>query len=327
MKDDSSATNKKHKRYFIQTAAGLLLFGAVIYICGIENLLKLKRINTVPFLFSILSTLGITAFLTWRWRSLIIALKTGSDIEWLGLYRFFMLSRLASYVLPKDLVDLGGRTIWLNKACRVPLLQAGSSVVLDRFFDLFTAMVFLAGTLPYWLDCFSDPVYNVISIGLSFVLGGLFLLFGYPLLELLMLFGLKILRRLCELPWINKKPPEYSSLPGLEKPVLLKLYSISVLKNVLLAVQYILFMMALDLDISPMLLLMGTPVSQLVFVLSFAPGGIGVLEAGWFSILMLKGVPREHIAIYLVGQRVLTIVCTAVVTAVISAVYMGVKRR
>ena len=314
---------KKYVKFGSSFASGLFLFGFLLYFCGFEHVSDLKNIRFFPLFAAILATVGLTGSFTWRWRMLVRAISDGHILHWLRTYHFLMLSQLASFLLPKELVDLGGRVLWLKKDQGIPLMKAGISVIWDRCFDLLTVVMFLIGSLPYWLSRESEPRYWwvwLVFCGAPFV-GGFFLILGNRFINTARALFVKIITLLYTLPGIRKTPPSIERLSQLPFSLLLKLYCLSIVKFVFLAGQNILFMKALDVPIAPVILLMGTPVSQLAFLFSISPGGLGFLEAGWFSILLFKGVSREYVAVFLIGGRLLLILCMTAIFLIVHIIY------
>lgn len=74
--------------------------------------------------------------------------------------------------------------------------------------------------------------------------------------------------------------------------------------------------------ISPTVILLGTPAGQLTYLFAFTSGGLGIFEAGWFAILRLGGVTMEHVIIFVVGQRILTIILIGILATFSQLLYM-----
>jgi uncharacterized membrane protein YbhN (UPF0104 family) len=85
----------------------------------------------------------------------------------------------------------------------------------------------------------------------------------------------------------------------------------------------VLFALTLNVPISPTLILLGTPVAQLTYLFAFTPGGLGIFEAGWLAILILGGVSWDHAMIFVVGQRILTVILVGLLAVLSQFLYMG----
>lgn len=67
--------------------------------------------------------------------------------------------------------------------------------------------------------------------------------------------------------------------------------------------------------------LIGVPVVQLGLLLAFTPGSLGFLDAAWFAVLSLQGVPSEAILTLLLSLRVTNYVFFPLMTLIVWGVY------
>lgn len=300
------ATINSWGKHLFLLGVGLALFGLLIGLGGADSLRQLGRLQPIPLAGALLATLGITSAIAGRWGILANALGGGRVAAWHDYYHCFIVSRALGFILPKDVTDLGGRTVWLNQLHGLALSRAGTSVLCDRLSDVLSTSIFLLAALPYWLGWVRAPVAIGLMLGLATVVGGL-LFVGYrPLVTgaaWLANGGLRLAHRL---PWLRKRSFGLLSVTGLDRGIVLWVYLFSLAKFVCTAGRLVFFALALSLPISPTLILLGTPVGQLSYLFAFTPGGLGIFEVGWFAILRVGGVATEYATTFVVGQRILT---------------------
>ncbi|MEE8575066.1 MAG: flippase-like domain-containing protein [Thermodesulfobacteriota bacterium] len=306
---------------------GFVLFGILIYFVGTEHLSQLKNVKALPFILAILMTFCMHASVGLRWRKIVGVLTRKQNSSIWKYIHCIIYNAVLINLLPKELAEVGGRTLWLNKSEKIPFIQAGATVFWDRFFDLFILAVVLIGSIPFWFAWGQDPKIYFITILLSISVGFIFLVVGNIYFEKFSGFFSLCWDIIYKLPVLrNRERHKVALSPGrLPAKVLLTVFILSFLKFSFMAFRNLLFAMALGLSIPPAILLLGTPISQLTFVLSFTPGGLGIVEAGWLSILLFKGVPESLISVFLVGQRIITIVAVATVFLVAHIIYLATK--
>jgi uncharacterized protein (TIRG00374 family) len=105
----------------------------------------------------------------------------------------------------------------------------------------------------------------------------------------------------------KKKLIKYENL-RIGREVLIKAYIFSIMKYVLTIIRFIFFTKAFNLNIPILVLIFGTPLGQIAYMFSFTPGGIGIFEAGWYGVLKYSGVDSQTGAMFVIGQRFLTII-------------------
>jgi len=291
---------KSKLKFGLSIISGLILIGIVLYLCDIENLRNFKNFNVIPMTISCVLAIAMTFTLIVRWEILINVISNKKRLNYFPLFHFMTAIQLLIYILPKEIVELGGRTFYLNKNYQVPLIQASLSVVWDRLFDVWVTLTFFLGSLPFWLNSVKLTNGSIVKLFfISPVIGILVLAYLNEYVEYLILKIKLCIRYVCQRYEIKDYSMYIPDIPKLEMKILFMLYGVSVLKFFLLISQYIMFLLTLGSKISPFLILMGTPASQLTFIVSFSPGGLGFLEAGWFSILTLNDVDKEQIAIFI----------------------------
>ena len=310
------------KRHVFLLVLGLALFGLLAYFGGIEGLRQLGRLRLVPLAGVLATTLGITALTALRWGMLVEAMAGRRVASWLAYYRYFVVSRALGFVLPKDLTDLGGRTLWVYKGHDVALTQAGGSVLLDRLFDVLVSALFLLAVLPYWLGLIGATVSLLLMLGLAGLMGVLFMVTDERFVAWSFAVANKGIALLYRLPGLRRRTPQRLAVQGLSPTLMLRAYGYSVVKFGFAVGRFICIALAVGLPIPPVLFLMGMPLGQFSYLVAFTPGGLGIFEAGWFAILSVGSVPTEAVSLFLVAQRVLILVAILIFALISQGIYM-----
>lgn len=301
---------------------GLALFGLFVYLNGLEGFSQLVHLQLIPLGGALLATLGITGSIAGRWGTLANAVCGSRVAPWLDYYHYFIINRALGFVLPKDVTDLVGRSMWLKRSHGLSLSQSGASVVLDRLFDAMSMAMFLLATLPYWLGWVNALVGIGLMLGFATVIGGLLFVAHGPVLTgvaWMMNTGLKLIHRL---PWFRKRSLNMLNLTFLRREVVLMAYLFSLTKFAFTAGRLVLFALALSVPITPSIILLGTPLGQLTYLFAFTPGALGIFEAGWFAILSIGGVTADHAMTFVVGQRIMTIILIGIIATFSQILYM-----
>jgi len=294
---------------------GLLFFGIFVYLSGFFNIEAIKDIEYKPFplLGSFLATVCATGIIAGRWRIIAHSMTNGQVPSWFEFCHFFIVSHLWGYILPKDVTDIIGRSAFLKYSGKLSAFYSASSVILDRMFDLLVMGIFFLASLPYWLGFFSVS-HSIILILTLNILITIILLLREKMFFLVMQSCFDLCFKVLFLfPWLKKKTlPSIIVDDLLKERVAVQTYLLSLLKFGFIVSRLILFAKALDVDVSPWLILLGAPLGQLAYLVAFTPGGLGIYEAGWFAILVAGGVQQEQAALFVVGQRIFLFVFTCI---------------
>lgn len=293
--------------FVLQMALGLALFGLLLAGGGLASLQQLTHLRPLPLVAALACTVGIALSVGFRWGTLTNALLGRPAASWSHFCQYFLWNRTLGFFVPKDLSDLGGRTAALVVRQDVPLRYAGASVLLDRSFDLLTVVLFLGPALLFLSKTVEAGV--ALALLVSIALGFYVTLrrAHRSLLELAVRFYNWIARLWQRLPLLQNRPLRKAERLNLPLEALTRAYFFGLAKFLCTVLRFVFFALALDMPVSPLIFLLGAPVGQLSFLFAFTPGGLGIFEAGWYAVLAQAGVSEEHIAPFLVEQRVFTV--------------------
>jgi len=309
---DKKSFKKKLAVHCSLFLVGCALFATMAWMGDGFDLSKLSNVRLWPFFWSVVITGGATLLVAIRWGSLANSIG-GKPLPFIRYYTVFATTSFLSFILPKDIVDIGGRALWMKKKAGHTYTTAGTTLFWDRLLDGIVLIALLPTCLMYFFGGQKTLLCTALA-AVSITISGFLLWYlnqwtfraiQTALNALIKLFG--------SLPFLGKRIPETLDLPSIERQLCIKLFALSAFKPLILAVQYTLFAYAIGLDFSLNMMVFGTPLSQLAFLFAFTAGGLGVFEAGWFSILVLGGIPSEDIGVFLIAQRIYSIAALAIV--------------
>lgn len=294
-------------KHILSLVVGFAIFGFLIYYNHFEGLARLQMLDYGPAFGALIATLVMTVAISIRWGILANALSNRRLASWIDYYYYFIISHLFGFFLPKDLTDFGIRIYWLRKNHDLSLPLSSFSVVLDRFFDLLLIFIFFCSVVTYWLGWVQPLTGVLLMLFTALMTGSILFFFHLKLLKFSENSINALLNKINYISWVKQRLPGSLKIPDFDRKTIILVYCFSLMKFSFTAFRFVLFSFALGLSISPWLFILGTPIGQLGYLLSFTPGGLGGFEAGWFGILKLDGVTTEQALTFVVGQRVLSV--------------------
>lgn len=316
-------------RHLLQLGIGLLLFGLLLWYGGTSELPRLLEADPFYIAVAFLVTLVMTIISAVRWGVLVDALGGEKACTLREYYHYFILSRATSLILPSTISDFGVRTISLKLAHDFSAPMGLYSVFLDRLFDLLNILlVGLPATLFFSRVWPASWSYALVIIMLS----GFWAIFEMRYKEIIayLVRGyFWLLRSSSRLPIVGSRwEARWLGDSEVNRPFVgtesRKLYRYTLGKLLLGALRVYFLALAFHLRISFSWIFLGMALVQLGVILSITPGGLGLVEMGWYAVLTLAGLEAPLVVAFLVGRRVLT-AFFLVVLALASQVAMALK--
>lgn len=277
----------------------LLLFVGLLWYGGAETWRQILdsdyRLLLVAFLWTGLSNM-VSAY---RLQVVGEALAGRRIAPWSRFFQVNMTARALGLVLPRGVSILGGKTVGL-RALGIPLGRAILTVVVDNLLDV---LLLVAWVTPGLL--FLRQLVSPLSFGL---LSAAFL----AILAIGLWWGAAGDRWQWPLRWLKDRPRLASRLPleaaweageGLTQPVILRAYGLTLVLNLMLALQYYWIAAAIHLPHPAALFLAAFPLTQLSLIAAVAPGGLGLFDLSWYGLLLLGGMPEPAATTFVIAQR------------------------
>ena len=276
---------------------GLGIVYFLISLSNTQNLTSLLfKVDVFTFLFVGVITLLIAVCATTRWMMLVktVSVKKISFPDYLVM---FLMGRLGSFFLPKEISDIGVRTLLLAQSTTVQ--RAFLSTILDRISDVGILFLFIIPASLYIGKVISSPTALLLLSGF-FALSILMIFFCTPFVKAVM--GYLIQR------WKKSISDEELShaMQAVTTPFLGTLFLLSWLRFFFVILRYYVISLVYGLSLPFSVFLLVTPIAQLGYLFSPTPGGLGFLEATWYGVLSYLFVAEEAKISFVLGQRIIT---------------------
>jgi uncharacterized protein (TIRG00374 family) len=291
-------------------AIGVALFLGLVWYGGTSDLSRILEADPIWLVSAFVSTVFITVFRARRWGLLANRVSGASKVSGWWYYHCLILSQAVSLFVPESVGGFGIGTLSLRFFQGVPATIGLYSLVLDRLFDLLTALMLAVPAILFVLGIWpAIPSYTVYIL----VLGLLWVILRARY-ETITVFLLKSYSWLITvgsgIPVIGSRlqpleicEEELKSLPTAQDTR--KLYFDNLGKLLFVVLRWYSLALTFRLPVSFAWILFGASLVRLSRIFSFTPGSLGVLEAGWYAVLSLAGVDGPLITAFLIGQRVL----------------------
>lgn len=288
---------KRWLRWGLQLLS-LLLFALLLVWAGPEAWHQVATGNPKHLLFSLL-LLGLASMVS------AVRLQTiaGSIAEqplpgWPRFYHLNMTTRALGLIIPRSLSTLAGKSLGLV-AFGLPLKRATWIVIVDNAFDLCLLGMLVAPALLHLQQGGSTLLLVALLLGAILILAGIIWWITakgrwHPLA-----------RWLNRLPWPRPalRTELVELLDSLPRTTAMRALGLSILLNTALAFCYYQIARAVGLSHPWPIFVCSYPITQLSLVLAFTPGGLGILDASWYGVLLLGGIPQQEALNFVVAQR------------------------
>ena len=297
------------KYRLIWLAVGVALFLGLVWYGGTSDLSRVLEANPSWLVGAFASTVFLTVFWTRRWGLLANKLSDSSAVSGWWYYHCLILSRAVSLFVPESIGAFGTGTVSLRFSGGVPMTIGLYSLVLDRLFDLLTAVTLAVPALLFVLGIWPAIPSYALYISILGLLG-VILEVKHRTITIWLLKSYSWLIRVgAGIPVIGSRlQPLEIHEEDLESLLTAqdarKLYFSNLGKLLFVVLRWYSLAMAFRLPVSFAWILFGSSVVQISRIFSVTPGSLGVLEAGWYAVLSLKGIDSSLIIAFLIGQRV-----------------------
>lgn len=277
-----------------------LLGFAFIVIWGGPSAWQQVALGDFKFMLIAFFALGVATMISALRLQLISRSISGQTLA--PLTRFYSLNmfvRVIGLVIPRSLSTIGGKSIALSNI-GIPIRNAVWFVLIDNAFDLALLGVLIGPALYHLRKPDATWAYVAMSIFVILVLAGVI----WSMISSGKIRSVII--RMIKIPWIASSL--HLEVNGLDDILLsrteaLRALSLSVVLNGLLALSFYYIAQAIGLNYSWLLFLACFPITQLSMILAVTPGGIGLYDAGWYSVLLLAGIPNQQALPFVIAQR------------------------
>lgn len=297
----SKTVLQRHGKSIAIIAGSVMAFLIVVRVAGKPDFKLLFSADVFWLLAGLIAIALSTLFLTRRWHLFLHLFFPPPPIG--KTYSFLAFLSLCTMFLPKELVEVFGRSWWLKHNFALPYTEGCSTVFADRFLDVLVlgvilvpsaCFVFLGLPLQPLVFCLAGCI--AIGAAVLFVFGVRSFLLLYACIKRVSAFVARLRK---------KKDTEKRDiiLPEIPRATLLWAYGFTLLKFLLIIACYWAFARSVGIQADLWTFILVVPIIQFFFLISFTAGGAGFIEAGWYVVLNALGVDAAGISTYLVAQR------------------------
>ena len=278
---------------------------------NLEALNFLKKLDLVSLLISFLLTMVLTGFISFRWSLIANALAGFQALSRLESFFYVLAGRTVGFILPKDLSDMVVRTLFLARRNKVSILISTSSLILDKMLDLIVSLVFLFPSLIFVLGqvSVSDALLLLAALAITVFF---ILRFGSNIVLELFFVAYNLLGSIV-FRWL-RRDFHTAAAPVIAPAVFAIGYLASLAKQICIGLRAFFLGQALGIGLSPLDFLFAASITQMSYIVSVTPDGLGIYDAAWFAVLNVVGIADPLIGSFLVLQRVFVIVVIGALT-------------
>lgn len=307
--------------------AGLILFGGVLYYAGPEAWQQILRADARYLLLAFGVNVLLMGSSSLRWGLLTNAVAGEKVCSYFNYFYYLVLGRVFGLFVSFNLGDYGVRPLALRATNSLSTARMVYALILDKLFDLLLAVGLSGVVLFLLLDRLSWQSYWSL-VGLIAMLLLLFWSRYEQLVQFFLRFfspyGSWLLRR------SNKAAQWFDFLAANRNLVGAKAvtgaYGMTVLRFALLVLYHYLIAAALHLPFSYLDFWLVVPIIQLGLIAAFTPAALGVLELSWLGVLTWLGYQPFEVSVFVVGQRIFSLLFTLLVGLFISPWMFSSKR-
>ena len=286
-------TRRRRVVAVLQTVLGLSAFGAILWYLVPTWDAVVVQVRVVPLMLGLafMGTALVHVVVALRWKLLSEAMG-GTRLSLWAYLHSLVLTRFLGQFAPALAMDLVGRGAALKSAgSKRGLGHAATLVILERILDVvapITLLVWTFGVRQFQLEAHAGGLLAVGTLA--------FLAFATPLLRPMAAVGMHAYGKL-----------RHTDVGHLYIDLTMGLCARIALLSVVRFAGVLLQFGAIGAGIGVVLpwlsWVAATPIAQISGMIGVTPGGLGVVEAGWWGGLAWVGVDGETVALFLLAQR------------------------
>jgi len=319
---------KKPKK-IILTLIGLIIFLFIVFLNREISLDHFINLNYWHLMLAIVLMYLSMILAAGRWGWIINTLEKRKVIPYRKYFFYFSLGAMLGSFFGQEVSVFTTRTGTMMME-KVSPKNIVSAYLIDKFLNTINLLSILFISALYFL--------NLIEVKVAAVLFLLTIVLVYSIFSLtkidftsLIIFLKKIVTRLSKYLTFLKIPSDNPITEkdqfALSSSVFKKLYLLSVVKFLLLALSIFFIFKALNLNIHILQVILALPVAELSLVFAFTPGGLGILEAGWFILLKIIGFLPVEINTFLIGFRVISLFSIVLITFINYLLFLTTNKK
>ena len=292
----------------LRLVIGVLVCTLIVLLSDINYDQIIGDIDYIYFFLGIICSWLISCLTSLRWMIISDSLAGRKVADFDEFLYTNLISRATGFITAKTIGELGVKGYWLKKTKSLSIKTTSHSILLDKLYDSMISGIFLLVVLPFWIGLLErEPIINfTLALILALLLIGS--RFGAGINQLLSTVWNFALSAGSKRFFSKYHPETILASRVIPTPGFQYLFLITMVKFLLVVGRIICAALFVGAAIDWQLLILATPLGQAVALISITPGGLGILEAGWYGILVSSGVSSSDIIGFLIGQRIMLIV-------------------
>lgn len=279
----------------------------------------------------LLLTTGLVYMASRRWELLVNSIS-GNRVKITRSYYFYYsaISFLSSNVVP-HLGNFGAKSLSMKLVQKMPFATATLIVLVEQLFDLFILCIVILPSV-FYLAHIMTLSYAVITLG-ALLVGALtlFALFGGVFLRQMLQWYVSLVEIVSRIPFFGKRLSveniKVDHVDNIDRYSIVRLYMYSAIKFFITVARYYTVAVAINMPLSFPAAIIATPAAMVIILMGSMPASIGTHEAGWFGTLMLLGMSKDTIGLFVITTRILGEFSMILVAAVAYPAYIAQRAR
>jgi uncharacterized protein (TIRG00374 family) len=308
--DGDDEVKKDLSKILIQWGLGLLLILLLFFFGDVSRLARLPDIRWDAVFLVFLSNVGFTLAHNFRWKGIVDNLSGQKGTHFFSLYRSLVDSYAVGKIIPMDVSLFGLRSYYLKRFQNISMSTAIFSVLLDRFLDL---LLLLIMALPSFLviSQIASTTQSVLVFLLLLIVQG-FVIFWKKektFYFFLWLYRTFLVHWLLKIPFLGARISEETKaeveIHHFHFASVLRIMTWNYIKYLFLCLRFFFTGLAMGIHFPLVSSFFFIPFVQLSGLINITPGGLGVVEMGTYGALLLMGIPKSQVLVFVFGQRIL----------------------
>lgn len=290
---------------------GLVIFGLILYLGGIESLKHVIRADLLYLGCVFVFTGMITYINSLRWGMITNSLEKRKICSFRNYFHYQIMSRAVSLVVSRNVGDFGARPIAMRVSGSLPLGRALFSSFADKFFDLWLVILCFIPVLLYSMQIDNFQAFAFLLL-ISITAGSAVVIAKFTSLLAIFMKLIEVFsRKISRLPFLGKLMSERRLKKinfnrqnlAKESNIAAKAQFLTLLKFMGMIFRAYFISKAIGFHVPFWAWLVAVPIAQASALVAITPSGLGILEMGWYGALLLVGVNNLEITAFVIGQR------------------------
>jgi len=246
---------------------------------------------------------------TVKWQLVLKDLKDNrkKTFSFIHLFHYTSLGFIFSFFLPRAVSDVSIKSLLLKKVYNVQYKTSVYSILIDQFFNLIIAFIFLIPAIALMADINNIRIVLLLNFIGLFLFTVIFYYFSKPVLALLAKLYSLLIRCFQKIRFLKQKENQnvlFANDLDISTETVRKLYFLTLIRQLPMVMRLYVIVLVLGMDIDFYYLLLSCSVMLLFGLVTIIPAQLGIGEWGWYAMLALAGLPDSQIVTFVLSTRI-----------------------